>query len=616
MFSTVEKFSGPARILLGVIALTFVGFGASSMATSSSDYLVQIGEHKITAQAVRLALQSARANGDEKANEQSIFQALKERAYLLEGAKAMGIEVSIDKLKQKIVSVPAFQENGTFSQAKFDAYLKQAGISEDQFVKDEEESMILDNLVNLGRDGTVITDTQAKQLLELTQSARMVRSLTINPQAFAAQVKTDDAALKAFYEQHKADYVLPEAVKFQYAVLSLQDLAAKQTVSEDELKTAFEQSVNSKKPRRSVQHILIPLGSSDAEKAANKALAEKVQAEAKADPAKFGSLAKQYSQDPATAANEGNLGLIQQGGGLPKAFEDKAFSMQKGEISEVLATDYGYHIIKLNDIQEKGTLEQDRQALEAELKMKKAQQAFNKAKEELAAAAFNTPNSLEPVAQKLGLKITNITEWVSKQDAEKQVADHKLSADFVKALFSDEVMNKKHNSEPVTVSDSAAAVVRVSEVRPQSQQTFEQVQANVKTAYVSAEALKLAQDKAKQDLVDLQTGEKVDLPWSQPEKMTAAQATQALPPQAYQTWLKAKPEKDKPAYFLAEGLPAPVLVAVDSILPPENMENLIPQAKQELLRGETNSVFESLMTYLQTHIPQKQGSQKLQSDNG
>ncbi len=616
MFSTVEKFSGPAKILLGVIALTFVGFGASSMATSSSDYLVQIGERKITAQAVHLALQNARANGDEKASEQSMFQALKERAYLLEGAKAMGIEVSLDKLKQKIVSVPAFQENGTFSQAKFDAYLKQAGISEDQFVKDEEESMILDNLLNLGRDGTVITDSQAKQLLELTQSARMVRSLTINPQAFVAQVKVDEAALKGFYEEHKADYVLPEAVKFQYAVLSLQDLAAKQTVSEDELKAAFEQSVNSKKPRRAVQHILIPLGNSDTEKAANKALAEKVQAEAKADPAKFGSLAKQYSQDPATAANEGNLGLIQQGGGLPKAFEDKAFSMQKGEISAVLATEYGYHIIKLNDIQEKGTLEQDRQVLETELKMKKAQQAFNKAKEELAAAAFNAPNSLEPVAQKLGLKITNITEWVSKQDAEKQVADHKLSADFVKALFSDDVMKKKHNSEPVTVSDGAAAVVRVSEVRPQSQQTFEQVQADVKTAYVRAEAFKRAQDKAKQDLVDLQTGEKVDLPWSPPEKMTAAQATQALPPQAYQTWLKAKPAKDKPAYFLAEGLPVPVLVAVDSILPPENMENLMPQAKQELLRGETNSVFESLMVYLQTHIPQKQGSQKLQSDNG
>lgn len=616
MFSTVEKFSGPAKILLGVIALTFVGFGASSMATSSSDYLVQIGERKITAQAVRLALQNARANGDEKASEQSMFQALKERAYLLEGAKAMGIEVSLDKLKQKIVSVPAFQENGTFSQAKFDAYLKQAGISEDQFVKDEEESMILDSLVNLGRDGTVITDSQAKQLLELTQSARMVRSLTINPQAFVAQVKVDEAALKGFYEEHKADYVLPEAVKFQYAVLSLQDLAAKQTVSEDELKTAFEQSVNSKKPRRSVQHILIPLGNSDAEKAANKALADKVEAEAKADPAKFGSLAKQYSQDPATAANEGNLGLIQQGGGLPKAFEDKAFSMQKGEVSGVLATEYGYHIIKLNDIQEKGTLEQDRQVLETELKMKKAQQAFNKAKEELATAAFNTPNSLDPVAQKLGLKITNITEWVSKQEAEKQVADHKLSADFVKALFSDDVMKKKHNSEPVTVSDSAAAVVRVSEVRPQSQQTFEQVQADVKTAYVRAEAFKRAQDKAKQDLVDLQTGEKVDLPWSPPEKMTAAQATQALPPQAYQTWLKAKPAKDKPAYFLAEGLPVPVLVAVDSILPPENMDNLMPQAKQELLRGETNSVFESLMAYLQTHVPQKQGSQKLQSDNG
>lgn len=95
-------------------------------------------------------------------------------------------------------------------------------------------------LMNLGAEGSIISDSQAGELLKLTQSARMVRSVTFNPQQFLSQVNTGDEALTAFYNEKKADYLIPEAVKFQYAVLSLQDLAAKQTVSEQELKTAFE----------------------------------------------------------------------------------------------------------------------------------------------------------------------------------------------------------------------------------------------------------------------------------------------------------------------------------------------------------------------------------------
>ena len=612
MFAAVEKFSGPAKILLGLIALTFVGFGASSVSSSSSDYIVKIGDRPITVQEVQRALQNAQASGNQNATEQAILQALQERAYLLEGAKLLGIGVSKEKLKQQIVAMPAFQENGSFSQKKFNDYLKQIGLSEDQFVAEEQENILLQNLMNLGAEGSIISDSQAGELLKLTQSARMVRSVTFNPQQFLSQVNTGDEALTAFYNEKKADYLIPEAVKFQYAVLSLQDLAAKQTVSEQELKTAFEQSANKGKPRREVQHILIPKGNNEAEQTTNKAQAEQVLAEVKANPAQFGELAKKYSQDPASAANGGDLGWVQQESGLPKAFEDLVFAMPKaGEISEVLTTDYGYHIIKLNKIQEQGTFEQDRPVLEADLKMKKAQAAFTKAREELAAAAFDQPDNLKPAADKLGLKIVSIDEWVTRKEADAQVAENQLSADFVKALFSDDVLKKKRNSEPVTVSENTVAVVRVRDVRAAKQQSFDEAKEQVKFNYLRAQAEKLAQDKAKQALVDLQTGEKVNLQWSPQEQLTAAQAGQNLPPQAYQALLKARPSADKPAYFLAEGLPVPVIIAVDSILPPENMETQLPQAKQALVNTEANTIFEGLMSYLQARVPASQGNQKL-----
>ncbi|WP_373753741.1 peptidylprolyl isomerase, partial [Neisseria weixii] len=323
---------------------------------------------------------------------------------------------------------------------------------------------------------------------------------------------------------------------------------------------------------------------------------------------------KKYSQDPATAAEGGNLGWIQQGGGLPKAFEDQVFAMQKaGDISGVLTTEYGYQIIKLNKIQDKGSFEQDRPMLEADLKMKKAQESFTKAREELAAAAFDHPDSLKQAADKLGLKIVSIDEWITRKEADTQVAEQKLSADFVKALFSDDVLKKKRNSEPVAVSENTVAVVRASDVRAASQQSFEQAKEQVRFDYLRTQAEKMAQEKAKQALVDLQTGEKVDLKWSPQEKLTAAQAGQSLPPQAYQSLLKARPNENKPVYFLVEGLPVPVLIAVDAVLPPENIEAQLPQAKQMLLNAETNTVFAGLMSYLQTRVPVEQGSQKLEN---
>ena len=241
MFASIEKYNGPAKVLLGLIALTFVGFGVSTVAAPGSDYIAKVGDEKISDHALNVALQNAQAAGDNSGRD-VIFNSLLQRAYLIQGAKMMGISVSNEQIKQIIVDDPGFHDaSGKFSQAMFSQYLSQRNMSEDQFVEEIRQQFALQNLMNLVQNGTLVSDAQAAQLVNLMQSERTIRSFTFSPQAFAAQVKITDAALKSYYDAHQANYTIPEAVKIEYVALSSQDLAAKQSVSEEELQKAFEQ---------------------------------------------------------------------------------------------------------------------------------------------------------------------------------------------------------------------------------------------------------------------------------------------------------------------------------------------------------------------------------------
>lgn len=243
MFHTVEKYKTPAQILLGLIALTFVGFGVETARNSGSDYIVKVGSEKISDHTLNNAVQADQAAGGGQSRE-AIFSGLVQRAYLKEGAKMMGIDVSMDQVKQAIVDDPAFHDaNGKFSQALFTQYLSQRRMSEDQFIDDLREQFALQNLINLVQNGAIISDSQAEQLIKLTQSNRTIRSFTFRPETFAAQVKTDDATLQRYYEAHKKDYLIPQAVKLEYVALNAAHLAEKQSVSADEVKKVFDEEV-------------------------------------------------------------------------------------------------------------------------------------------------------------------------------------------------------------------------------------------------------------------------------------------------------------------------------------------------------------------------------------
>ena len=603
MFSAVEKYNGPAKIMLGLIALTFIGFGASTVAAPGSDYIVKVGDEKISTQNVQAAV---REEGLE--SNQDALTVLTDRAYLYEGARAMGINVSLEQLKQVIMDDKGFQdENGRFNEQKFRNFLAQSGMTEDQLIEKLRHQFELQNVANLAANGNIVSSQQLERIAKLMQAEREIRTAVVDPRNFAAGVKVDDAALKAYYDKDKSKYLIPKAVKFEYIELSAKTLADRQTVSEEEVKKAFAEQQSSAQPKQEVSHIMFAL-TQGGDKAKIKAEAEKVLAEAKAAPDNFASLAQKYSQDTATAQSGGALGVVDKSSALPEEFKAAIAKLNKGDIALVEST-AGFHIVRITNTQGQQSFDEAKASLEAELKQKKAQQALAQMRQTLSQTTFDFPDSLKAAAEKTGLPIQSHNEWLSRQNAVQQ----NIPAEWLEVLFSDEVFKKKHNSDVITVGDTSW-VLRATETREESTPAFEQVKEQVRTAYVNSESAKAAMEQAKKLLAELQKGGKPELAWSEKETLSASDARLRLSPQALAALAKAHPTDGKPAYALLEGQPAPLLVEVLSSKVQKADADESKKLKNELAQRTGVGMYTGLLTYLKTNIPLKQGAQKLDSD--
>ena len=603
MFSAVEKYNGPAKIMLGLIALTFIGFGASTVAAPGSDYIVKVGDEKISTQNVQAAV---REEGLE--SNQDALTVLTDRAYLYEGARAMGINVSLEQLKQVIMDDKGFQdENGRFNEQKFRNFLAQSGMTEDQLIEKLRHQFELQNVANLAANGNIVSSQQLERIAKLMQAEREIRTAVVDPRNFAAGVKVDDAALKAYYDKDKSKYLIPKAVKFEYIELSAKTLADRQTVSEEEVKKAFAEQQSSAQPKQEVSHIMFAL-TQGGDKAKIKAEAEKVLAEAKASPDNFAALAQKYSQDTATAQSGGALGVVDKSSALPEEFKAAIAKLNKGDIALVEST-AGFHIVRITNTQGQQSFDEAKASLEAELKQKKAQQALAQMRQTLSQTTFDFPDSLKAAAEKTGLPIQSHNEWLSRQNAVQQ----NIPAEWLEVLFSDEVFKKKHNSDVITVGDTSW-VLRATETREESTPAFEQVKEQVRTAYVNSESAKAAMEQAKKLLAELQKGGKPELAWSEKETLSASDARLRLSPQALAALAKAHPTDGKPAYVLLEGQPAPLLVEVLSSKVQKADADESKKLKNELAQRTGLGMYTGLLTYLKTNIPLKQGAQKLDSD--
>jgi len=355
---------------------------------------------------------------------------------------------------------------------------------------------------------TVATAAQANLALNAFFEKREVQVARFATADFASRVKPTDAELEAYYKDNQSLFQAPEQASIEYLVLDLDTVKKGLSVNEQDLKTYYDQNVGrlSGKEERRASHILIavPKGAPADDREKAKAKAQELLAQVKKSPGSFADLAKKNSQDPGSATNGGDLDFFARGA-MTKPFEDAAFALPKGEISGVVETEFGYHIIMVTDIKspKQRSFEEMRPEIEAELKKQQAQRKFAEAADTFSNGVYEQADSLKPVADKLKLEIRTASNVARNPAAGATGA--LANPKFLSALFSPDSTQKKRNTEAVEIAPSTLVAGRVSQYTPARTLPFAEVKERVRERVVSARAAELAKKEGVEKLAAWKT---------------------------------------------------------------------------------------------------------------
>jgi peptidyl-prolyl cis-trans isomerase D len=293
---------------------------------------------------------------------------------------------------------------------------------------------------------------------------REIQLARFNAADFAAKLSPTQADLEQFYKANEKLFQAPEQASIEYVLLDLDSVKKTITVNEADLKTYYTQNVErlSAAEERRASHILIaaPATAPAAEREKAKAKAQELLAAVKKAPETFADVARKNSQDPGSAASGGDLGFFARGA-MVKPFEDAAFAMKKGDISEVVASDFGYHIIQLSEIKaaKQRSFEEMRPELEADLKKQQAQQKFSEKAEAFSTIVYEQPDSLKPAAEQLKLEIKTAGQ-VMRQPA-PGATGALANPKFLAELFTPDAIEKKRNTKAIEVGPNQLVSARI-----------------------------------------------------------------------------------------------------------------------------------------------------------
>ncbi len=606
MFDAVRNNKKIVQVFLALITLPFAMWGVDSYVRNAGagNDPASVGGSKITQQEFMQAIQGEKdrmkqALGtsfkpemiDTPEFRATVINSLIDRRLLQLEAQKSRLGVGDALLVQVISSAPALQENGKFSPARYRQMAAERGMSTEMFEASLRSDLILQQLVGAIGDTGIVSATSADMMLRIQGEERQVAELRIVPEQMLGEVKLEPDAAKKFYDENQKLFMTPEQVKAEYVVLSLESLLPQIAVSEAEVKAWYEghKDVYQQAEQRRASHILISTGgSSDEEKAKAKAKADEILAEVKKNPAKFAELAKKHSQDPGSGANGGDLGFFGRGM-MVKPFEDTVFSQKEGEISGLVQSEFGYHIIKLTGIKPAKirSLDEVRAEIEGELKRQGASRKFAEAASEFGNMVYEQSDSLKPVIERFKLAPKQ-TAFIPKNlppqalQALGPIGNEKL----IVALFSDDAVKNKRNTDAVDVAPNTLVAARVLEHKPATLKPFESVRADIEADLKAREAAVLAKKKGEARLAELQGGtDKIN--WVLVKYVSRLQGKQ-VPPAAMQAIFRADVQK-LPAYAGVE-LPNNAGYALYKIMAVKPLEGVEENKRRVLQREYTNIV--------------------------
>lgn len=422
------------------------------------------------------------------------------------------LTVSDETVRKTIVEIQGLTgADGKFDKERYKALLAAQGMTPDKFEAGLRRDLAIQQ-TNAVIQGTAFSPKAvATRVATLNQQVRNVQELPFTPAAFKSQVKLTDAMLEAYYKKNAAQFEIPEIVKAEYVVLSGELVESQIKVSDADIKTYYEQNLTRYKTeeQRRASHILISAGkaASVGEKTNAKAKAEKLLAQLRKSPADFAKLAKENSQDPGSAERGGDLDFFGKGMML-KPFEDIAFKLKEGEISELVESDFGYHIIRLTAVKPAATrpMAEVKDNIIDEIKRQQAGKKFAEMAEQFTNMVYEQADSLKPVADKLGLKIETIASLTRKPNPALPKGAVFNQPKFLSALFADEATRNKRNTEAVEVAPNVLVAGRVLEYKPVTKSPRAEVKPVVEERVTNIEAEQLAKKAGEMKLAEVRGG--------------------------------------------------------------------------------------------------------------
>lgn len=544
MFDAVRNNKRIVQVFLVLITLPFAFFGVESYMRNdgSGGDVATIGDVKITQQQFQQTLREQQerlrtqlgAQFDPKmlenpeARKAILDDLINQRLLVIEAGKK-NMVAGDNALRQAIGAIEAFKVDGNFSSERYEAALRAQGMSPAGFEAQLRQDLTLQQLAGaIGQSG-VVSRSVADRVLAVQTEKREVLEYRLNRDTYLGKVKLADDAAKKFYDENAKEFEVPEQAKAEYVVLSMDAIAAQLAVTDAEIKAWYDGHKDRflVPEERRASHILI--ASEKLGKGKAKAKAEELLADIRKNPAAFADLARKNSDDPGSASKGGDLGFFGRGM-MVKSFDDATMSLKEGEISGVVESDFGFHIIKLTGIHaaKEKPLADVRGEIEAELKKAAGARKFAEAAETFSNMVYEQSDSLKPVADKFKLAIKS-SDWLARQanPANGVLGNEKLMA----ALFSDDSVKNRRNTEAVEIATNTLVAARLVDYKAKALQPFDGVKTSIETLLKNKEAQVLASKDGEARLDALKKGED-KLVWGAAKSVSRMDARQLPPPAA------------------------------------------------------------------------------------
>lgn len=552
-----DFFRNNIKFLMGLLMLliipSFVLFGVEGYSSfrQNAEVVARVGKVEITRPELDAAHRQEvdrlmatvpgldRALLESEASRQGTLERLIDEQVLAQAAQAGHFLTTDQRLARELTQDPNIASlrnaDGTLDVARYRDLLRAQGLTPEQFEAGVRADLARRQVVQGVTQSVLVTDSVAQPALRAFFEQRELQVARFQPADFRARVQITDADLQQHYQANAARYQTPEQVDVEYLVLDLDAVMRGVTVSESDLRAYYDQNQAQlgQQEQRRASHILLlaDAKASAEEKDKVRAEAQALLAQLRQSPSRFAELAKARSQDPGSAAQGGDLDFFARGA-MVKPFEDAVFALQKGQISDVVESEFGFHIIQLTDVRQPPAepFEKLRPQLEQDLKRQQAQRRYAEAAEDFSNLVYEQGDSLTPAAQKLGLMV---------QKAEGVLRTGPVGADtnavlaqprLLQALFANDAISRKQNTEAIELGPNRLVSARVLAHRPAAQRPLADVLPQVREAVLAERAQALAVEEGKARLAAWQQ-DASGAPLSPPQ-VVSRNNPQGLPPAA------------------------------------------------------------------------------------